>query len=699
MRILAPSLKIKKSNKVNVSYRYDVVVSSNQLYRTNFREIQEQQKDGWFEIIDVAEWRYPVRGLKDPFPSSIAEPNLVCGNFLSHCLRNIYPGKELVSVLRRQKVSRACGFSIIDDFNYQRSPKNCNEELLRCPWPMGPIQSPVLTWLSQLHSLLVGVSLVAASYPHQFSMKAIQHTLACKEVDLQKLNWVLVWTTFGRACADESRSTGCPAPAQSRSVQAWEIQLIRQQMGSRYQRTPSQRDQQNIPCPKKISPCENPNSWWTGTVFRFDILWVTENMLCETKKAMWNTKHVICKHIPYFEKWPNVSWMEAWLRNLSEPNVSWMEPSLRNLSKPNVSWMEPSLRNLSEPNVSWMEPSLRNLSEPNVSWTEPSLRNLSEPNVSWMEPSLRNLSKPNISWMEPGLRNLSEPNVSWMEPSLRNLSEPNVSWMEPSLRNLSEPNVSWMEPSLRNLSEPNVSWMEPSLRNLSEPNVSWTEPSLRNLSEPNVSWMEPSLRNLSKPNISWMEPGLRNLSEPNVSWMEPSLRNLSEPNVSWMEPSLRNRFHSFGTSRNLVQGFGRLPQITPKLYWKNPKPFRLLGKNLCPSTFHFPLTKFRPQLFPQRAFFAWYSQLELLPGQGMIPELWSHPQGLKRIDQLVVEAIPAAQFPQLSQSLGERSERRPRQGFPNKNVRATVTPLRKSLTFDENCFYSILWTTGFCQCP
>ena len=140
------------------------------------------------------------------------------------------------------------------------------------------------------------------------------------------------------------------------------------------------------------------------------------------------------------------------------------------------------------------------------------------------------------------------------------------------------PNVSWMEPWLRNLSEPNVSWMEPSLRNLSKPNVSCTEPCLRNLSEPNVSWMEPSLRNLSEPNVSWTEPSLRNLSEPNVSWMEPSLRNLSEPNVSWMEPSLRNRFHSFGTSRNLVQGFGRLPQTTPKLYWKNPKPFRLLGK-------------------------------------------------------------------------------------------------------------------------
>ena len=27
-----------------------------------------------------------------------------------------------------------------------------------------------------------------------------------------------------------------------------------------------------------------------------------------------------------------------------------------------------------------------------------------------------------------------------------------------------------------------------------------------------------------------------------------------------------------------MQGFGQLPQTTPKLYWKNPKPFRLLGK-------------------------------------------------------------------------------------------------------------------------
>ena len=32
-----------------------------------------------------------------------------------------------------------------------------------------------------------------------------------------------------------------------------------------------------------------------------------------------------------------------------------------------------------------------------------------------------------------------------------------------------------------------------------------------------------------------------------------------------------------GRSRNLVQGFGRLPQTTPELFWKNPKLFKLLG--------------------------------------------------------------------------------------------------------------------------
>ena len=34
-----------------------------------------------------------------------------------------------------------------------------------------------------------------------------------------------------------------------------------------------------------------------------------------------------------------------------------------------------------------------------------------------------------------------------------------------------------------------------------------------------------------------------------------------------------------GALGNLVPGFGRLPQTTPKLYWKNPKLFKLLRKN------------------------------------------------------------------------------------------------------------------------
>ena len=33
------------------------------------------------------------------------------------------------------------------------------------------------------------------------------------------------------------------------------------------------------------------------------------------------------------------------------------------------------------------------------------------------------------------------------------------------------------------------------------------------------------------------------------------------------------------TLGNLVPGFGRLPQATPKFYWKNPKLFKLLRKN------------------------------------------------------------------------------------------------------------------------
>ena len=60
---------------------------------------------------------------------------------------------------------------------------------------------------------------------------------------------------------------------------------------------------------KKISPCENPNSWWTGTVFRFDILWVTENMLCKTKNMLCETQklyantHHISKNDLTFHEW------------------------------------------------------------------------------------------------------------------------------------------------------------------------------------------------------------------------------------------------------------------------------------------------------------------------------------------------------------------------------------------------------------
>ena len=47
--------------------------------------------------------------------------------------------------------------------------------------------------------------------------------------------------------------------------------------------------------------------------------------------------------------------------------------------------------------------------------------------------------------------------------------------------------------------------------------------------------------------------------------------------MRFYSPTRRN-----GTLWNLVRGCGR-PQTTPKLYWKNPKPFRsfrLLGKNI-----------------------------------------------------------------------------------------------------------------------
>ena len=60
----------------------------------------------------------------------------------------------------------------------------------------------------------------------------------------------------------------------------------------------------NTGYPKKkiISPCENPNSWWTGTVFRFDILWVTENMLCETKNMLCETQNMLYANTYHISK-------------------------------------------------------------------------------------------------------------------------------------------------------------------------------------------------------------------------------------------------------------------------------------------------------------------------------------------------------------------------------------------------------------
>ena len=66
-----------------------------------------------------------------------------------------------------------------------------------------------------------------------------------------------------------------------------------------------------------------------------------------------------------------------------------------------------------------------------------------------------------------------------------------------------------------------------------------------------------------------------NLVEPQPLTMEPLCGTLW--NLTFYEWNLYGEPR--GTSRNLVPGFRRLPQATPKLYWKNPKPFRLLGKN------------------------------------------------------------------------------------------------------------------------
>ena len=49
------------------------------------------------------------------------------------------------------------------------------------------------------------------------------------------------------------------------------------------------------------------------------------------------------------------------------------------------------------------------------------------------------------------------------------------------------------------------------------------------------------------------------------------LWNLGEPEPLRVEPLC-------ATLGNVFRGFGQLPQSTPKLYWKYPKLFKLLGK-------------------------------------------------------------------------------------------------------------------------
>ena len=47
--------------------------------------------------------------------------------------------------------------------------------------------------------------------------------------------------------------------------------------------------------------------------------------------------------------------------------------------------------------------------------------------------------------------------------------------------------------------------------------------------------------------------------------------NLVEPELLRMEPVC-------GTSRNLVQGFGRLPQTTPEALLEEPQAFQAVGE-------------------------------------------------------------------------------------------------------------------------
>ena len=105
-----------------------------------------------------------------------------------------------------------------------------------------------------------------------------------------------------------------------------------------------------------------------------------------------------------------------------------------------------------------------------------------------------------------------------------------------------------------------------------------------------------------------MDSMMRNLVEPELLTVEPIMWNLVEPGLLRMEPLC-------GTSRNLVPGFGRLPQTTPDLYWKNPKPFRLLGKNVSPAAW---------EVLDVLKFFFWKVFVSIFGGVfGLFLSFWS----------------------------------------------------------------------------
>ena len=95
--------------------------------------------------------------------------------------------------------------------------------------------------------------------------------------------------------------------------------------------------------------------------------------------------------------------------------------------------------------------------------------------------------------------------------------------------------------------------------------------------------------------------------------VEPFIWNVGKP-----EPLCGTEEHlrvepACGTLGNLVPGFERLPQTTPKLYWKNPKLFKLLGKKKLRSPPE------QPALLPYVDFC--YNCQACLDGQ---PERWRH---------------------------------------------------------------------------